>query len=210
MNAAQARVVYRAQMEDERKQALGKRKRKFKAMIAMIDEQPAADLIIDPKNTYVWSDLHLGHANIIDYAQRPFKNVEEMNERLWTAWEKTVPKEATIIIAGDVAMGRCIHEDTWQRMREAPGKVKHLIVGNHDLHGNGDLRIEGFDHVWSTVTTRDPRPIVWTHIPLRDVPTGWLNVHGHMHDKTFGDKIHINVSVEQTDYAPVRLDTLLI
>jgi len=32
--------------------------------------------------TFVVSDLHLNHDNIIEYCDRPFESVEEMNERL--------------------------------------------------------------------------------------------------------------------------------
>lgn len=31
---------------------------------------------------YLISDLHLDHANVIDYCDRPFDSVEEMNETL--------------------------------------------------------------------------------------------------------------------------------
>ena len=35
------------------------------------------------KDVLVWSDLHLGHANIIEYTKRPFVHVDKMNDALW-------------------------------------------------------------------------------------------------------------------------------
>ena len=41
-----------------------------------------------------------------------------------------------------------------------------------------------------------------------DLPAGWVNVHGHMHTDPPTDTPHINVSVEQLDYAPVLLSRI--
>jgi calcineurin-like phosphoesterase family protein len=35
---------------------------------------------------YIWSDLHLGHANIIKYCDHPFADAEAMNKALFHAW----------------------------------------------------------------------------------------------------------------------------
>ena len=43
-------------------------------------------------------------------------------------------------------------------------------------------------------------------MPLLQVPHGCVNVHGHVHQKESPTKNrHINVSVEQLDYRPVKL-----
>ena len=51
------------------------------------------------------ADTHFGHKNIIRYCQRPFVDVDEMNEILITNWNNVVGKEDIIFHLGDFAMG---------------------------------------------------------------------------------------------------------
>ena len=44
------------------------------------------------------SDLHLGHNNIIKLCNRPFNNLEEMDEALITNWNKKVKNGDTVSI----------------------------------------------------------------------------------------------------------------
>ena len=52
------------------------------------------------KNFYI-SDLHIGHANVIKFDNRPFKDVDEMFEILVRNWNSIVTKEDTVYILGD-------------------------------------------------------------------------------------------------------------
>ena len=54
--------------------------------------------------TWIWSDIHLHHRNIIRYCHRPFRTVEAMNEAPLTAWKETVGDADTIICGGDIAL----------------------------------------------------------------------------------------------------------
>ena len=59
------------------------------------------------------------------------------------------------------------------------------------------------------VIASDP-PLVVTHCPLRSVPPGAVNVHGHMHRRRDRrDDPRINVAVEQTGYRPVPASGLI-
>ena len=163
----------------------------------------------DEARVWVWSDLHFGHANIIGYTNRPFDDVDEMNEALWSNWHNTVPTGDTLVCVGDVAMAAGVNPSTWQRIRNAPGKRKILVVGNHDLRGATGLRTQGFDSTPSLLVSPGRPPIIWTHAPLATVPAGHVNIHGHFHEKNLSaDSPHINVSVEQTDYRPLSMARL--
>jgi len=36
----------------------------------------------------------------------------------------------------------------------------------------------------------------------------YINIHGHVHSKSYVDPCYVNVSVENTDYFPVRFDEI--
>ena len=46
-------------------------------------------------------------------------------------------------------------------------------------------------------------------VPLLQVPHGWVNVHGHVHQRESPSRNrHINVSIEQLNYRPARLSDI--
>ena len=158
---------------------------------------------------WVWSDQHLGHANIIEYCNRPFRDVAEMDEAFFSAWEAHVGVDDWVVFVGDLAMGNALHQGTFERVHGLPGKRKILVPGNHDVTARGGvLRVEGFDAVYAMLFATGEPQLVFTHVPLREVPDGWVNIHGHVHDSPATNTPHINVSVEQLDFEPVRLSRL--
>ena len=177
----------------------------YRAMRRMLGELPAHVLEAD-EQVWLWSDLHLGHENIIRYTNRPFASVEAMDAAIYANWRNVVSEEGTLVFVGDVAMRRAVSEETWRRVREGAGKRKLLVAGNHDLTGSGSLRVAGFDQVSSLLCLKGDPPIVCTHLPLASLPDGWVNVHGHTHDEPPQRSAHINVSLEQLDYQPVSLE----
>lgn len=52
---------------------------------------------------YFTSDLHLGHPAIIGMQNRPFGNVEEMNQVLLENYNSVVHKNDTVYILGDIS-----------------------------------------------------------------------------------------------------------
>lgn len=78
--------------------------------------------------TYVISDTHFGHANIIKLADRPFKNVDEMNKTIINNWNSIVNDEDIVYILGDFSFKG---KSADYYAKQLKGR-KILIKGNHD------------------------------------------------------------------------------
>lgn len=52
---------------------------------------------------YFTSDLHYGHKATISMCDRPFNDVEEMNQTLFENWNNIVHQNDTVYILGDIA-----------------------------------------------------------------------------------------------------------
>ena len=206
------RAIYEAQLFRPPKEASGRKARTFPVMARALRSLPEAWLSEDAADVWVFSDLHLGHDNIIGYRNRPFRDVGHMDNALFDRWAGALDWEApgaTLVCVGDVAFKRGMTEGNFARIAAMPGR-KILVPGNHDFSGTGELRVEGFDEACALLYARGDPKLVFTHVPLRadHLPAGWVNVHGHMHDDPPTETPHINVSVEQLDYSPVALSRL--
>lgn len=79
--------------------------------------------------TFFTSDLHFYHKNILQYSNRPFANVEEMNESIISRWNQTVPPDGITFSLGDFSF--CKIQKTINILNRLNGKIV-LIDGNHD------------------------------------------------------------------------------
>lgn len=163
---------------------------------------------------FMTADLHLGHANIIKYCGRPYRDVNEMNEDLILRWNSVVSDNDRIFFLGDFALGDAEKTIRWgQRLN---GR-KVMIYGNHDHHRPKVYYEAGFEHVskWPIVIQNK---FLLSHAPMfvgseSGVDLGTLiNIHGHIHDKIKqGPTISAKsacVCVERWNYGPVDLRIL--
>ena len=187
-------------------EALGRGGEPLDAMRVAVAAYGAGVLDTPDELVWVWSDLHLGHANIIDYQGRPHRSVGAMNADLWWRWHEACVVGRTVVCLGDVALSTAAGNATWVRIARLPGH-QVLVLGNHDLTGSGLLRTQGFGLTKGLLTSPGAPPLIWTHAPLPYVPEGHVNIHGHRH-AVRGTGPRINVSVEQLEYRPMRLDRL--
>ncbi|MDA8314228.1 MAG: hypothetical protein M0010_03500 [Actinomycetota bacterium] len=155
--------------------------------------------------TYFTADQHFGHHNIIEYCDRPFHSVGEMNTVLVANWNAVVGPHDTVHVLGDVAMGR--REESMPLIGRLAGH-KILYPGNHDRcwygHGERALRLEqeyldaGFDEIRQgpLAVTVGNREVLVCHLPyqgdsgeteryakFRPVDEGMWLLHGHVHEK---------------------------
>ena len=163
-----------------------------------------ADANIEVMTVWFTADLHLGHANIIDYSNRPFADADSMNRALVEGWNETVDAGDDVWVLGDFALGKIA--DTLPMVAELRGR-KILLAGNHDRcragHRGATTWTEryidaGFAEVHQgTVQLRiGARSVSACHFPYRGdshdndrfsehrpADNGdWL-LHGHVHDR---------------------------
>lgn len=81
---------------------------------------------------FVTSDTHFGHKNILRYCERPFDNIEEMNEYLISQWNSRVGVDDTVYFLGDFAMGPGVDDQfIISILMRLNGDLK-IVLGNHD------------------------------------------------------------------------------
>jgi len=83
--------------------------------------------------TFFTSDLHLYHSNIIRYCNRPFANVDAMNQAILANYNAKVSNEDTVYFIGDIAFLKSSEAKAdLPRLLGSFNGRKHLISGNHD------------------------------------------------------------------------------
>ena len=163
-----------------------------------------------PERVWIWSDLHLFHANILRYTPRPSPNLDQMHAQLLSQACACVGDGDWLLFLGDVSLGS--PEDTEAWLAQCPGR-KALILGNHDVDRQ---KLQRWPQVWShfeaiASMVAWPAPgeqgSLWlSHYPWlkSHLPAGVINVHGHLHQHVL-EGPYVNVSVEQQGLAPRRL-----
>jgi calcineurin-like phosphoesterase family protein len=159
-------------------------------------------------DSYVISDFHLGHENIIKYCSRPFAHddVAGMDRMLIDNWNYTVSPADRVYCLGDfcykIPTSKCR-----EYLTSLNGDII-LVAGNHDAPKDKQTD--------KSSVSRDGIRFVLVHDPadseVRD--DAWI-IHGHHHNNRLAEypfinfkKRRINVSAEVTGYRPVSLTYL--
>lgn len=163
-------------------------------------------------NLFFTSDTHWGHANSIKYCNRPFTNVDEMNERLIEGWNGVVGKNDTVWSLGDFAF--MPFDKTLEVLRRLNGK-HHMILGNHCQKIAANRKMLIADGYVSEIRdykelSYDRQKIVLFHYPQRSwngSHYGSWQLHGHVHGTMapYGRSVDVGVdSAHVLGYAPYR------
>ena len=82
------------------------------------------------------ADTHFGHRNILEYENRPYSCIEEMDEALICNWNRAIGPRDTVYHLGDVSAHKI--DKTREILGRLNGKI-YLIQGNHDklMHKEG-------------------------------------------------------------------------
>lgn len=156
----------------------------------------------------VWmtSDWHLGHRNILKY-RSDFKDRQVLEDLLVSKHKERVGKRDTTYFHGDM----CFDHASLGRIKELSG-TKLLILGNHDDHLSVREYLEVFDDVIGPIKYKG----FWlSHQPLHPQELYFkVNIHGHTHNQNVLDRKgnqdhrYVNVSVDVTDWAPVKFQDI--
>ena len=156
---------------------------------------------------YFISDLHLSHNNIIKYCNRPYENVEAMNNDIIKRWNSVVSKNDTVWVLGDIGLGK--KENIKKLLLQLNGHKK-LIMGNHDSASIKFYYECGFHRVYDKPVIINDFFIL-SHKPLEWVANPMFNIYGHVHDnkcyKTWS-KTGCCVCVERHNYTPISWRTI--
>lgn len=162
------------------------------------------------------ADTHFGHENIIKYCNRPFKNVNHMDETLIRNWNQRVKLNDTVYVLGDFCFKGGIEGGTsksiiYQSLLN--GKII-FIKGNHDNNNSTNAIIE------SAIIKHGGKRIFLVHRPQDALSGRFVNCQfvGHIHNEwkikmplEFSEKIQtplINVGVDVWNFMPVTINEI--
>ncbi len=171
---------------------------------------------------YFISDTHLGHANVIDLCNRPFADVQEMDNTIIKNWNSVVKNSDTVYIVGDLVWKTSVAE---HYLKQLKGK-KVLIKGNHDseLYLTTELK-NYFELITNYLEiTLEETCITLCHYPMiewknsRKTGTeklGYL-IFGHIHNNIKPEYTHLlslpnalNAGADINNFTPVTLQQLI-
>jgi len=173
----------------------------------------------DGSEAFFTSDTHFNHTNIISYCQRPFKNVEEMNERLIQNWNETIGPDDTVFHLGDFCLGGAAE---WTKLLDRLNGRIYLIVGNHDLKNLRQGFMGRFEHIAMQMRIEiGKKKIYLCHYPFLCFEGGYKDdvwqLFGHVHTRRSNSGIdagrlqylyptQYDVGVDNNDFRPVSFE----
>lgn len=152
-------------------------------------------------NIFFTSDTHFFHTKILKYCNRPFKDVNEMNETLISNWNARVHKNDLVYHCGDFGFG-----DISKILDRLNGDII-LILGSHDKKINQYRKY--FKQIESLLTiTYEDMIITLCHYAMRTWYKSHFNTfhlygHSHGHLASFGKSY--DVGVDSNNFMPISI-----
>lgn len=139
-------------------------------------------------NLFFTSDTHFWHSNIIKYCNRPFMDIEEMNEEIIKRWNDKIEKNDLVFHLGDFAFcGPSQYKTLLERLN---GKII-LILGNHDWRNIKEGYMSKFDGIYQQLRIKvDDQRIYLNHFPFLCYEGSWRGVwqlFGHVHSGPYNN-----------------------
>ena len=147
------------------------------------------------------ADHHAGHAKIIEYCRRPFRDTHEMDEAMINNHNSVVQSDDFVYILGDVAF-----KNPANYIRRLNGH-KFIIRGNHDKYIEECKSLVGWIRYFQQITVEGQK-IVLMHYAMRVWPSshhGAYQLYGHSHGTLEDDPnaLSIDVGVDCHNFFPI-------
>jgi len=171
---------------------------------------------------YFTSDTHFDHSNIINLCKRPFKDVNQMNEKIIQNWNSCVNDDDEIYIIGDFTFNG--NGTDANNILSRLNGIKYMIKGNHDKF----LNDEAFDKNYFEwikdyhVLNYQKRKLILFHYPILEWDDYYgdsIHLHGHVHNCSKNKdqqkrvdslgKRAINVGVDVNNFTPISIEKIL-
>lgn len=168
--------------------------------------------------THFTSDTHFGHKNIIQYSNRPYSSVEEMNETMVDNWNKVVKPGDTVYHLGDICF--MPFQESKTLLKRLNGNI-HLVWGNHDKTLQANIAeliksqaVRTAQHYLEININR--QMIVLFHYGQRvwnKSHHGSIMLYGHSHGSLppFGKSVDVGVDCKEitSEYRPSSIDEVM-
>lgn len=169
--------------------------------------------------TFITSDLHLGHDNILKYQSNRsnLSSIQEHDETIIDNWNHLIKPKDEVWFLGDFSFNTSLSHalDTIGRLN---GKI-NFIIGNHDwdLVNRGQFTIQlnwlGYYHELQGFTKKG-LGIVLSHYPIHSwnkMQFGALHMYGHTHCQIpfLYHGLGMDIGIDGNDLRPYHLPTLI-
>lgn len=153
----------------------------------------------------IWfsADFHFNHANIIRLCNRPFSNVDDMNDTLLANINDRIAAQDTLYFLGDWSFNNISHYRS-----QINCKNIHFIIGNHDHFQSEDRKCFGWIKQMYDLKV-GKFTIVLCHYPLREWNKsfhGSYHLFGHCHGNLPPYKKSFDIGVDPCNYVPLNID----
>lgn len=163
--------------------------------------------------TWISSDLHFYHKNVIGFCNRPYDSVEEMNEGIINNFNSVIKPEDKLILLGDLAFTSPLKA---KKLIDRINGKKFLVVGNHDsrLVKNEDFR-NSFECIYDYLEeTVSGHKVCMFHFPILNWNRkgyGSIHLFGHQHgdEVDLGNGRYKDVGVDTNNMMPYNLIDLV-
>lgn len=171
------------------------------------------------------SDLHFSHYKILQYENRPFNTIDEMNATIINNWNHVVNPNDRVFILGDVMFTQS-PDVVINVLNQLKGR-KVIILGNHDdplkkLYRKGQYT-NPKERIFIAGQIYEPKvdfghgkfeKVVLCHYPMYSWNAafhGRLHFYGHVHSKTVTSLNNaFNVSADIQNFTPKMFKDVIL